>query len=114
MTVYTFTIPGYLPPRLNEMLRMHWARRSRLQKEADQFVGCYGRGVPKAAGRRRVSLTFHGGRADPDARLKIVLDALVHSRLLIDDSQEWCQIGEIRNAGRRGDKATVVTLEDIE
>lgn len=115
-TVHTFTIPGYLPPRLNVFLRMHWAKRSRAQKEADAMVKVYSRNawlVPLALGKRRVSLAFHGGRADPDARLKVVLDALVHARLLIDDSEQWCEIGDVRNAGRRGDKATVVTLEDL-
>lgn len=115
MAVHTFTIPGYLPTPLNRLLRMHWSRRGKHQAGASALVAGYARlaGVPRAEGRRRVSLTFRGGRADPDARLKLILDALVRASLLVDDGEAWCVIGEVRNTGRRGDRATVITLEDV-
>ena len=111
--VHEFAIPGYLPPRLNELLRAHWSFRSRAQKEADQFVFFYARraGIPGAGGRRRVSLTLCGSRSDPDARQKLILDALVHASLLVDDSERWLLLDPPKNGP--GPRAVVIRLEDI-
>jgi len=111
---YRFTIPGYLPLRLNVLLRSHWRVRQVAQAEANNLVAAYAHAAsaPTATGRRRVSLTFVGGRADPDARLKLILDALAHARLLVDDSQQWCELGVVKNAS--GKRAVVITLEDLD
>ena len=111
--IHTLKIPGYLPPRLNELLRAHWGYRARAQKEADQFVAIYAAsdGVPRATGRWKVSLVFRGSRCDPDARLKLILDALVHAGLLVDDSEKWCLLDPPKNGP--GPRAVVIQLEDI-
>lgn len=113
MGIYEIRIPDYLPMRLNELLRAHWAVRRSAQRAADSLVNFYGisAGVPRAQRRRRVSLTFHGGRADPDARLKLILDALVHGGYLVDDSEKWCLIDPPKNAP--GPRAVTIQLEDL-
>ena len=112
-SAHEFRIPDYLPLTLNELLRSHWSVRSKAQKEADAFVAYYSRlaHIPGASRRRKVSLTFHGGLADPDARLKLILDALVHNLLLVDDSEEWCLVDPPKNGP--GPKAVAIRLEDI-
>ena len=114
MPIHEIRIPDYLPMRLNELLRAHWAVRRKAQKTADKLVFYYGASaaVPLARTRRRVSLTFHGGRADPDARLKLVLDALVHAGYLVDDSQKWCLI-DPPPTNAPGPRAVTIRLEDL-
>lgn len=115
MTIHTFTIPSYLPPTLNTLLRKHWGFREKAQAECDQLVWAYARqlGVVKAVGRRRVTFTFVSPRppADPDGRLKLLLDALVHAALLLDDSPAHCELASPGH--EKGDRAVRVTLEDV-
>ena len=114
---HTLTLDRWLPARLNALLRMHWAARKRHQCASDTLVACtaLAQRVPRATSRRRVSVLFRqprGPLADPDARLKQLLDALVHAGLLRDDRPEWCELGSITS--ERGPMTTVVTLEDVE
>lgn len=73
-------------------------------------------GIPQATGPRRVSLLVvlaRGQRAgDRDGWFKSLLDALVHSRLLVDDGARHCELGPVTFA--RGDRAGMyVTLEEL-
>lgn len=112
---WTFRVPGYLPPTLNTLLRRHWTYRRRAQKECSQLVACYARqaGVPAAAGRRRVTLAFSSPRppADPDARLKLLLDALVACGALADDSPRLCEPAPPLSL--KGPRGVTITLEDV-
>lgn len=51
--------------------------------------------VPVATGPRKLGIELVGFRRgrlpDPDAYLKSLLDALVQTRMLVDDSQSMCQ-----------------------
>ena len=114
-------IARWQPARLNQWDGKHWAIRARAKKADAEVIGVAVRlaGVPEATGRRRVSLSVRFGLSkkgptpDPDGFLKSTLDALVHSRRLIDDSGEWCEIGDIET--RKTDQpGTLITLEDIE
>jgi hypothetical protein len=66
-----------------------------LKKADRQLVGGYAlaQRIPRAAGRRRVSLVITlapGRRApDPDVVWKSLLDALTACGLLVDDSARW-------------------------
>lgn len=119
MATHALTVPDWLPTRLNELLRMHWAVRRRALKAEAELVAGYAiqARVPKAEGKRRVSVTFHapGGRGaktgDSDARLKGLLDSLVKCGLLVDDSPKWCLLGAVECV--KGEKKTVVVLEDV-
>ena len=59
-----------------------------------------------------VLVTAPGRLPDPDNLLKSLLDALVHAKLLVDDSAAWVELGEVR-VERGGHRKTVVTLEDL-
>lgn len=119
MSTHAFTIPGYLPPTLNVLIRSHWSARARKGRECKHLVLAYS-GIartPQATGKRRVSLAFVSRRgeraADHDARLKLLLDALVFAGLLVDDSPQWCELGRIESRAGAA-RETIVTLEDIE
>lgn len=118
-TGVTLTIPGFRFATLNELMRGHWAHRSRLKRRDRCAVALFARlaGLSAAAGKRRVSVSItYSGRqqaADVDAYWKSLLDALVAAGLLVDDSPAWCEIGEVRQA--RGETtATVIELENVE
>lgn len=116
---HTLILDAFQPHRLNVLLRLHWAARNRaLKGDADVVAAeAFRQGIPKAAGKRRVSLTVRHGRsvkaADADALWKSLLDALVKCGLLLDDDPAHCELGTVgyETAERRG---LVVLLEDLE
>ena len=106
------------PPSLNVLLRMHWRERKRLQHRIRQEVWAQVNGdawmiLPNP--HRQVKLTGirYGKKAlDPDnliGSLKPVIDALVHSLLLIDDTEQYLAIGKIRQEKLK--KGEVARLE---
>jgi hypothetical protein len=111
-------IPSWHPARLNELLGCSWQRRHRLKKADRELVALYGKlaRIPPATGRRRVCLHLvlgPGQRAgDPDAYWKSLLDALVACGLLVDDSRQWVELGEV-TFSRGKARAAVITLEDV-
>lgn len=119
MATHALTLPDYLPLKVNDLLRMNRHARNRaLKVEADLVAGyALQARLPHATGKRRVSVTFSapGGRgaktADPDARLKGLLDALVRCGLLVDDSPDWCALGAVEC--ERGQKQTRIILEEV-
>jgi hypothetical protein len=112
---YTFTVPDFLPVRLNVLLRAHWSKRNRLLKDDSFLIGLAFRasGIPPAEGRRRLSVCYRSPRPprDADASLKGLLDALVACRALRDDSPAWCELGRL--TFDVGPRATVIGLEDL-
>lgn len=116
---YSITIPRWHPTLLNKLLQLHWAERARRKKVDYQMVGTYAvvQHVLPATGKRRVSahLTLSGRGRSPDADgvLKVLLDALVASRMLVDDSDKWCELGSVTFERGKG-RATRITLEDME
>lgn len=117
MGIHTLTLPNYLPPTLNTLLRKHWSKRHKATNEAATMCVLEARNqnVPVATVKRKVSFIFRqskGKLADHDARLKVALDMLVGSRLLVDDSPAWLDSVSVRS--ERGERATVVELEDVE
>lgn len=113
---YTFSFPGHVA-RLNQLLG-DWRRAARLKARDRRIIGLavLAAGIPRAAAKRRVSLTITLGPrqrgADPDAYFKSTLDSLVHCGMLKDDSRHWCELGPVSYS--RGPVAqTTITLEDI-
>lgn len=119
MSTWTLTIPDYTPMPLNQLLSAHPKRRGRLKRGDADLVGAYARlqEIPRALGPRRVTVEAYYPprvrRPDPDALWKGLLDALVHARLLVNDSAPWVTLGAVvllRGARRE----TRITLEDLE
>lgn len=106
------------PVLSNRLLRLHWAARSsRMRQDAGALaIYALNQGVPKARGKRRVSLTVlyshEGNRPDPDAMWKVTLDCLSRAHLLLDDNPDACELGSVtyERAPRKG---LVITLEDV-
>src|SRR5208337_5025788 len=90
-TIHTLVIPNWTPSRLNELMRNRW-RCAELKRQDTTFVIAYSRiqGIPKATGKRRVTLEITFGKGtragDPDAYNKSLLDALVNASLLVSDT----------------------------
>lgn len=115
---HTLTIDNWHPRRTNEWAGKHWAVRHRMRKAQSQrlWLEAYMQGVPKASGRRRVSLTLHGFARwkfpDADAYDKLLLDSLVEVGLLTDDSCAGLD-GRVQvQFVRSPTKKTVLILED--
>lgn len=118
MSTFRIVIPQWQPSRLNDLMKCHWGRKTRLRKADDDMVAYYARmeSVPPATGPRRVSLEVTltpRQRADRDCWWKSVLDALVNCRLLVNDEATWCDLGAVTVT--KGDvRQTVIVLEDIQ
>lgn len=118
MARHVLRLDGWRPCLLNEFLRMHWARRQRRLRADAQLIGALAvvQGVPKAKGKRRVSLTVlcrtGTTRPDADALLKVTLDCLVRAHLLQDDNPDACEMGGV-DYERAPRKGLVIALEDV-
>ncbi len=116
---YVIEVPNYRPPTSNALFRAKFRGRMALERECKQFVAFYGSHVPKAAGKRRVSMavTLAVRQRMPDAdenALKAVLDALVACQLLVDDSRVWCECVPTEFVlSRKRQPHTLITLEDV-
>ena len=115
---YTLVIPRYLVPTTNQLFRGTLRRRMRLGRECRELVAGYfaGSGIPRAEGRRRVSLRLTLGPRnrprDVDSSWKAALDACVRCGALVDDSPAWCELGTFE-AVRGPEPATAIVLEDL-
>ena len=101
----TISLP---PPSLNVYLNMHWRERVKVKRRIRREVWMQLLGVLKMyAGRVQpwtVPVVITGTRwgkkpLDPDnliGSLKPVIDALVWSAVLVDDTEQHVSIGEIR------------------
>src|SRR5262249_43659142 len=109
MTLPTFllVIPKWRPPLANQWRGRHWNIAHRLRKQSTQLLGVYvlKQRVPKATGRRRVSVEIvlapRQRQPDRDAFDKLLLDALVGAGLLLDDSERGLA-GRVEVTFRRG------------
>jgi hypothetical protein len=117
---FLLVVPKWRPPLCNSWRGRHWSVAHRLRKQATQLLGAYAleRHVPRAAGRRRVSVEIvlapRQGQPDRDAFDKLLLDALVGAGLLLDDGERGLA-GRVEVAFRRGDASTwgmTIVLED--
>ncbi len=121
-TSWTVEIPNFLPTPLNELMRMHWAKRNRILKKEYFLIAmqCRWANVPHATGKRRVSqkLTLNrSGRnrdneRDDDGCWKGVLDGLVEAGMLMGDSREWVEKTPVEYEVSDKRKTTII-LKDI-
>jgi hypothetical protein len=112
---WTITIERWTPPSVNRLLTSHWAVAAKLKKTAAELIAYEARNVPRATGKRRVSMSLtipHGGhRLDPDNAWKAVLDALKHAGMILDDGADQCELGSVVVA--KGQRSTAIMLEEV-
>jgi hypothetical protein len=115
---HTLTIPNWHPARLNQWDGKHWAVRARMKRADRELVALFARqaGIPRATGKRRLSLTLTLGprqrAADPDAYFKSLLDSLVYAGLLVDDNRQGVELGAVE-FDRGPAPATQIVLEEL-
>jgi Holliday junction resolvase RusA-like endonuclease len=82
------------------------------------MVATYAHNIPKAQGKRRVSLHIildKGQRApDPDAFFKSLCDALVHAEMLVDDNRQHVELAPVTFSRDWQHWGTRITLLDLE
>jgi hypothetical protein len=115
---YTFSIPNYLPARLNEIMWCHWrvvASRKKLDANTVAYYAIANR-IPRAECRRRLDLHItlppRGRKGDEGNWWKSIEDALVHAGMLIDDNDKWYEKGKVTFC-RGPAKATLITLTNL-
>lgn len=115
--VQSLWIPGWHPTRLNELLRLHWAKRRKRKMFDAEVLRAEAKcqGIMPAKGKRRVDLYIRLAkgqkRGDEDNWWKSLLDGLVDAGLLVNDSFDWCERGTI--VFERGDQpGTTVRLSE--
>ena len=119
MTAWLIEIPNWHPVRINVWAGRHWRTKARLVQDQVAVIMVYARraGVPDATGRRSVALHLEGWRSggnfpDADAFDKLLLDALVRSRMLTDDDAAGI-LGRVAVTFARGAKRTIIRLEEM-
>jgi hypothetical protein len=112
------TIPDWHPLSLNQMIGFNKFVVTRRKHKDAGLVGaaCLMAGVPRATGKRRVTLTIvlgprQKGR-DPDAFHKSTCDSLRSCGALVNDSKEWVELPPVRYE-RAMRRSTRITLEDV-
>ncbi len=117
MTTHRLFIPNWRPVSLNEIVGRNKYAIHRIKKNDREMVGTYAANcvIPKATGKRRVSLEIVLGprqrQHDPDALFKVLLDSLKQCRRLVDDSPKWCELGAVTYR-RDGEPGTTIVLTD--
>ncbi len=109
-----------LPPRINEVIGRKWYIIARLKQQLEEAmrIAMLTQDVPKARGRRRVSLKAMLGprrkQPDRDAYDKMTLDCLTRCGLLLDDSERGL-VGRMAVEFERAAKdGSVITLEEMQ
>ncbi len=122
MPTFLLVVLRWHPPRCNVWRGRHWAVAHKLRKQAVQLLGVYAvqQRVPKARGRRRVSVEIvlapRQRQPDADAYDKLLLDSLVGAGLLLDDGARGL-VGRVEVSFRRGaagDWGCVLFLTDVD
>lgn len=111
---WTVTITGWQPVLLNKLMhaatRGSWAVKKLKAKDRHE-LDKHTYWIPRAKGKRRVTLTWIGrGKPDDDNCWKSLLDGMVALGLLRDDSPEWKETEKVRY--ERGPKGVRLTIED--
>ena len=116
-TGYRLTIPD-VPPSLNKVLRMHWAKKGKLRDSWTMMIkgALLPHRTPQGAqkAKMRVIVTFHNARTyDRDnafGACKVIFDVLRRLNLIFDDRPEWLDAEVRQEVSTRKDKHTVIEV----
>ena len=117
--IHKITIPNWRPAALNTLMRSHWSTPGKLKKSDAAMIAGYAlqAGIPKATGKRRVSLeitlTGRQRQVDPDSYQKSTLDGLVKCGQLLDDNAASVEWGCVWYS-RIGEAGTTIILTDMD
>lgn len=115
--MHVLSIPNWRPMSDNLYVKGHWSHRYKAKKaDADMIQGyALALAIPHAQGKRRVSVEVtqaKGRLPDPTNILKSLMDALVKSKLLVDDNATYSELGRcLVNKGT--EDRTIIILEDV-
>lgn len=115
---FKLRIDKWQPTPVNKLINSHWATAGRLKKVDKNIVGhyCQHNRIPRAQGRREVSLTItlapRQRAGDPDCYWKSLNDALVHAGMLVDDNRQYVRLGPVEFL-RGPERSTLITLTDL-
>ncbi len=112
---WTARIHGWHPAPLNQLMRGPFIA-ARLKKQDKRVVGKWLAALPRAAGKRRLTLTItlapRQRAVDPDGWWKSLLDACVYHGFLRDDNRQSVELMPVEF--ERGEtKATTLRIEEI-
>ena len=125
----TETIPGHevnfiikeITPSNNVLLRMHWRKRAKLNKDWHNMVliqkGGYERFhqmsfLPAKTKRKITIRSYRQNKVDRDnliGGMKPLIDALVNNSFIVDDSPDWVEL-DIHSEIDRKDKHTEISI----
>ncbi len=112
---WTAHIRGWHPAALNQLMKSPWVA-AKLKKDDKRVVGKWLAALPRAAGKRRLTLTItlapRQRAVDPDGWWKSLLDALVYHGFLRDDNRQSVELMPVEFERREG-KATTLRIEEI-
>jgi Holliday junction resolvase RusA-like endonuclease len=118
---YIITIPHWTPTSVNQQAKGHWSQFYKKKTADKQLMAYYCREqrIPGARGKRMVHTYMilepkPGRKVDPDNVMKVLLDSLKHARMIIDDSDKWCDW--TKPTVEKGTKAiwgTRIIIEDL-
>lgn len=107
-------------PSQNVTDRMHWTKRRALKSAWMTALVLLRNNprVPKACGKRRLTIEAHGRQAMDTANIiggtKGIVDNLVQLGLLVDDTPDCLEIAALNVPLPKGEKPhTVLILEDV-
>ena len=118
MTIYTLEIPRWRPALLNELMRSVKAKIRMKKLDREMIWGsALEQKIPKAGGKRRVSLHVTLGKGmrefDIDAPQKSLYDAMKHAGLIVDDSSKYVEMGTLTFSRNWQSWGTRITVEDL-
>ena len=105
-----------VPPSLNKVLRMHWAKRYKLRDSWLLYILTQIAGKPhlRPLVRMEATITLHHSRLyDKDnayGASKVVVDALKYYRLIMDDTPQYLSLTVKQEKAKRKDGKTVIEL----
>lgn len=118
---WTLALP-MVPMSMNVRERKsHWIRAKELQQITTAVATLASeQRIPAALGRRSVRVTIHKTKrsrvaddpANRDSRAKSILDAMVATGLLLDDSDRWLEWEHVHEGEKRDALETVIELRD--
>ncbi len=119
LLTHRLEIAAWRPFTDNQLINCHWRTKHKRKDSDKEFVACYAhlQRIPKATGKRRVSLEIvlvgRQKETDPWAYLKSLNDSLVSCGLLVDDTARYVEFGG--TVYSRGKEAmTTIILSDLE